>query len=231
MEEILEKEEGLLAACLNALERFPVVMLEFPEVFALLATPNSEGVEALNRSKNRLPQKYYSSLVGKAGNFFALAENLPDWLPPEQADSLLEGSLTRISLGEPDQNSVLCCRGSHQGLLYRQGPLRKLFTELEAEFSPLAKREFYFGKSYSAAICTSANISGSPNGSITELSEARAFGHKAGIPLLIRSAVNSTEKGSYPVLTPEEMQIVIERDGPGLEAIMQRFPEGHFIRR
>lgn len=230
MEEIQEDDRGLFAASMSALDKFPVIMLQFPEVFALMAPPNKEGVEALNRAKKRLPEKYYSSLVGKDSSFFRLTGPLPYYLPEQNARLLLEGAIVRIRMGEENQDSSLCCRGTHQGLLYRNGHLRQLFSAMEEAFLPLVNLDFYFGKSYSAALCTSANISGKQE-SITDLNTARDFGNNAGIPLLIRSDGISSGKGSYPVLILEDNHIAIEREGPGLESIIQRFPENLFIRR
>lgn len=229
MKELLASEAGLLDACLESFRSFPVVMLQFPEVFALMAPPNQQGVDALNRVKKRLPEKFYSTLVGEDAHFLHLTDYLPEYLPRDQAGSLLEGSIMRIRVADVDKNSPVCFAGTHQGLVYRQGYLRELFKALEKAFKPIAEPGFHFGKNYSAPLCTSANISGHPDGSITDLTTARRFAESAGIPLLIRSAEpDANEKGSYPVLIPEKDHIRVERNGPGLSEIMQRFPDGLF---
>lgn len=232
MEEILASDAGLLDACMDSLGKFPVVMLQFPEVFALIAPPGQYGVDGLNRVKKRLPEKFYSSLIGESSNFFDLWLQLPSYLPKDKSEELLENSLIRIRIEERSYNTPLSCMGTHQGLLYRNGFFRELFKGLEIAFEPVANHSFYFGKKYSAALCTSANISGHQKGSITDLETARIFGKAAGIPLLIQSGEKpNPEKGSYPVLIPEENHILVEREGPGLEEIMKRFPEGMFIRK
>jgi tRNA A37 threonylcarbamoyladenosine synthetase subunit TsaC/SUA5/YrdC len=232
MEEILASEAGLLDACLEFFTKFPVIMLQFPEVFALMAPPNQDGVDGLNRVKNRLPEKFYSTLIGDSSNFIGLSNQMPDYLPLDQFEKRFVGALVRIKISALNPNSALCCQGTHQGLLYKPGSYRDLFKSLEKAFSPIADPAFFFGKNYSAVICTSANLSGHPNGSITDLDNARSFAKKAGIPLMIRSddPGKSIETGSYPVLIPNKSSVIIEREGPGLEEIMRRFPAG-MIRR
>lgn len=232
MEEILASEAGLLDVCMDSFQRFPVIMLEFPEVFALMATPNQEGVDGLNRVKNRLPEKYYSTLIGDSSNFIRLSDQIPDCLIPDQFEESFVGTLVRIQISALKPNSVLCYQGTHQGLLYKPGNYRDLFKSLEKAFMPITDPAFFFGKNYSAAICTSANLSGHPNGSITDLENARTFAKNTGIPLMIRTddPKKSIETGSYPVLFPTESSIIIEREGPGLEEVMRRFPAG-MIRR
>src|SRR3712207_8942598 len=44
--------------------RHDVVMLQMPTVFTLLAPPNSQGVEWLNRAKIRQPNKNYGTVLG-----------------------------------------------------------------------------------------------------------------------------------------------------------------------
>lgn len=45
---------------------FPVAIFEFSGVYGLLAANSEIGVNAINQVKNRLPNKYYSSIIGNS---------------------------------------------------------------------------------------------------------------------------------------------------------------------
>jgi hypothetical protein len=77
---------------------------------------------------------------------------------------------------------------------------------------------------YSAAICSSANYSGDPAGSIVEESRALAFARERGVSLVVRCEPPQGAVGSYPILWLRRDRITVERLGPGLEAILARLP-------
>lgn len=228
MEEIFAGDSGILDACLDSFRKHPVIMLQFPEVFALMALPNQDGVYGLDKTKQRLPQKFYGSVVGDEKRFFGMCRRLPDYLNPDTAGDMLEGCIARIIIGDKSQHSKASSYGTHQSLIFQQGPLRKLFSELELALEDIADTSLFLGHRYSAPLCTSANLSGHPEGSITEIEKARAFGKATGLPLLIRFGEQSGNKGSYPVLALGDSFIQVERDGPGLDLLRSRFPDGIF---
>jgi hypothetical protein len=231
MKEIEIQEIDALQACLQAYQSFPVVMIQFPEVFGLMAMPNKEGVDGLNRVKSRLPEKYYGSVIGNTHKFLGLgidSGNLA-YLNSEEDILKLEGSIIRIRVDKDEKSSFACLNGTHQGLLFKESPTRELFKKLEIAFETSADPTLFLGHSYSAPLCTSANLSGHPDGSITNLENARIFGKKMGISLLLRASdYIATEKGSYPVLALEKSRILVERKGPGLDEIISRFEPGLF---
>jgi tRNA A37 threonylcarbamoyladenosine synthetase subunit TsaC/SUA5/YrdC len=231
MKEIDILETDALEACLQAYQSFPVVMIQFPEVFGLMAIPNQDGVNGLNRVKSRMPEKYYGSVIGDTSKFLGMGldtEN-PTYLNSESDFLKLEGSIIRIRVDKAEKSSFACMNGTHQGLLFKESPTRELFRKLEIAFESSADPTLFLGHYYSAPLCTSANLSGHPDGSITSLETARIFGEKMGIPLLLRASdYIATEKGSYPVLALEKSRIVVERKGPGLEEIISHFEPGLF---
>jgi hypothetical protein len=228
MLEIFAGESGLLDVCLETFGEYPVIMLEFPEVFALMALPNQDGVHGLDKAKQRLPQKFYGSVVGDEKRFFGMCRQFPEYLDSETTGSHLEGCIARIDIGDKAQQSKVCPAGTHQALFIPPGPMRSLFTDLELALENIADYALFLGHRYSAPLCTSANLSGDPAGSITEIDRAREFGKAAGLPLLIRCREQAQSKGSYPVLSLGETHIQVEREGPGLDLIRSRFPDGIF---
>ena len=234
MDEISLQDPGVIEACLDAFSRSPVLMVQFPEVFGLMALPTIDGIKGLHQTKQRLPGKYYGSVIGDSARFFSMEnpEDKPEYLSSPEEIQKLEGSIIRIKIGNQESSNGVCHRGSHQGLLYRPSPIRSLFTRLEAAFEPSADKDLFLGHFYTAPLCTSANLSGHPDGSITRLDVAREFGKNAGIPLLIRCTRESAgAKGSFPVFSLGKSGIIIERDGPGLSEIISRFPAGLFSYR
>lgn len=228
MLEIFAGESSLLEVCLESFGEHPVIMLQFPEVFSLIALPNQDGIHSLDKVKQRLPQKFYSSVVGDEKRFFGMCRQLPEYLDSETTGSLLEGCIARINIGDKEQQSKVCPAGTHQALFTPYGPIRSLFADLELALENIADYALFLGHRYSAPLCTSANLSGDTEGSITDIERARAFGKAAGLPLLIRCREQSQSKGSYPVLSLGESHIQVEREGPGLDLIRSRFPDGIF---
>ena len=232
MKELEISERGVFEACIQALASFPVVMIQFPEVFGLMAMPNREGVAGLNRVKSRLPNKLYGSVIGDLDKFMAMhtESGRTDYFNDEADIHKLNGSIIRIRIDESQRNSPACLNGTHQSLLLPESAIRELFRSLEQAFESNADPELFLGHAFSAPLCTSANISGHPEGSITKIDSAREFGRKMGIPLLIRFSESDSllKKGSYPVLFLEKDGIIIERNGPGLEEIIASFPAGLF---
>jgi hypothetical protein len=231
MKEIDIQDSSLFEEVMRAFEENPVILIQFPEVFGLMALPNQIGVNGLNQTKNRLPGKYYGSVVGSAENFFGMQEDYEDlpYLRDAEDYKLLEGAILRLKIWGSELNTQLVVEGTHQSLLFKEGPIRSLFRKLEQAFEPISDTSFYGGKVFSAPLCTSANMSGHENGSIVDLEIARAFGKRQGIPLLIRSESLPVPGGSFPVIYLQNKGISVQRKGPGLEEIKARFPSEVFL--
>jgi tRNA A37 threonylcarbamoyladenosine synthetase subunit TsaC/SUA5/YrdC len=231
MKEIDIQDSSLFEEAMQAFEENPVILIQFPDVCGLMALPNQIGVNGLNQTKNRLSGKYYGSVIGSAEKFFGMQEDFERLPYLKGADDykLLEGSILRLRISGPELNSAAVFEGTHQSLLFKEGPIRSLFRKLERAFEPIADASVFGGKSFSAPLCTSANISGHENGSIVDLEIARVFGKQKGIPLLIRSESLPVPGGSFPVLYLQNKGISVQRKGPGLEEIKARFPSEVFL--
>ena len=184
MREVQLGEPGTVDAVIETL-RHDVVMVQMPTVFVLLAPPNSDGVARLDRTKLRLPNKNYGTALGELSSFYAMAT--PGTLPPE-LDSVvrlqrLSGAFIRFAVAPGDYNSPMVRNGTAQGLLL-EGPHRELFRAVEASFADVVEPAIVGGHRFAAPLCTSANISGHPDGSIVSWERAtrvrNAAQHPAG---------------------------------------------------
>jgi tRNA A37 threonylcarbamoyladenosine synthetase subunit TsaC/SUA5/YrdC len=205
----------------------PVFMLQLPAVYALVAPSTSIGVAALHQAKQRLPGKLYGSAIGDLSTFLALA--IPEKLPDEfrsnpEAAQCMEGAFLRIKVDPAHVNTPAIHEGSHQGLLLPDGPIRRLFRFIEHEFEDRTDPVVFPGKQYSAPLCTSANISGDPLGSIVDEERAFAFAEQQGISLIVTCQEAQHEKGSYPIFYFQGNQATIERQGPRVHDICAAMP-------
>jgi tRNA A37 threonylcarbamoyladenosine synthetase subunit TsaC/SUA5/YrdC len=231
MKEIHVEDERATSMALDCLHgSHGIIMMEMPAVFILVAPATLRGVEALHRAKNRLPGKNYGTAIGNLDSFHALAGegSLPQGLQTAEEFKLLTGAFIRVALGPEGFQSPVVRHGRHQGLLVSDGPHRQLFCDIEASFRHLTEPGLFNGHRFTAPLCTSANISGDPLGSITDLQRALDFGHARNIPLLLRSEPASGETGSYPIFSLSPSRISIERHGPGEEHIKSLLPAALF---
>lgn len=205
--------------------RHDVVMVQMPTVFVLLAPPNSDGVERLNRTKIRLPNKNYGTALGDLERFYAMA--LPGTLPAEldsvEGLKVLSGAFIRITVAPESFNSTMVRNGTAQGLLL-EGPHRELFKAVEASFAAVVEPSMVGGHMFAAPLCTSANISGHPDGSIVAWEQAYAFGVERNIPLVVRCEPEEGLVGSYPIFWLQHDEVRIERNGPRLEELKAALP-------
>jgi tRNA A37 threonylcarbamoyladenosine synthetase subunit TsaC/SUA5/YrdC len=224
MREIYISDPGTANAVIDTL-RHDIVMVQMPTVFVLLAPPNSDGVERLNRIKVRLPNKNYGTALGDLASFYAMA--LPGTLPPEldsvEGLKVLSGAFIRITVAPETFNSAMVRNGTAQGLLL-EGPHRELFKTVEASFADVVEPSMVSGHSFAAPLCTSANISGHPDGSIVSWERAYAFGLERNIPLVVRCEPEPGLVGSYPIFWLQQNRVRIERNGPRLEELKAALP-------
>lgn len=199
-----------------------VALIELPTVFALFALPTQRGAAALDQAKQRLPGKNYGSVVGDIQRFAGLA--VSGSLPTAVADPadwrFLEGNFIRLQIGPATLETPAVRGGTHQSLLLPAGPHRRLFSAIEAEH--LGRRHELFGDlQVDAPLCTSANLSGHPEGSITRLDKARDFAQLLGLDLLVRQPAHDGERGSFTIVSLQGAKARIERRGPGVDALEQ----------
>ena len=223
-----KRASSLALDCLHGSES--IIMMEMPAVFILVAPATRRGIEALHRAKTRLPGKNYGTAIGNLDNFHALAgeDSLPQGLQSAEEFKLLTGAFIRVALGPDDYQSPLVRHGRHQGLLTPDSLQRQLFRDIEESFRHLAEPGLFNGHHFTAPLCTSANISGDPLGSITDLQRALDFGRDRNIPLLLRGEPASGETGSYPIFSLHRHRISIERHGPGEDLIKSLLPAALF---
>jgi tRNA A37 threonylcarbamoyladenosine synthetase subunit TsaC/SUA5/YrdC len=193
----------------------PVLMLEMSSVYALVAPATALGARALDSAKERLPGKTYGSIIGSLVAFHGLA--LQARLPSGFGES------ERIGVAPPEVSTPVVRQGSHQGLLFPEGdPQRQLAIALEAGLAELAEPELFGGLRCSAPLCSSANLSGDPAGSITDEARAAEFARERGVKLWLRGASDPSARGSYPIFQLEAEGVTVARDGPGRERIEVR---------
>jgi hypothetical protein len=229
MRELDVTAPGVADAVLDTLTH-DVVMVQMPTVFVLLAPPNSDGVRWLNRTKSRLPHKNYGTALGDLRRFYAMAG--PDALPPE-LDSVegltrLTGAFIRIRVAPEGFNSAMVRAGTHQGLLL-EGAHRDLFKAVEVGLEAVVEPALVGGHRFGAPLCTSANVSGHPDGSITTWERAHEFGQERGVPLVVRCEPTPGPVGSYPIFWLQRDRVRVEREGPRMEELKASLPARLFV--
>jgi tRNA A37 threonylcarbamoyladenosine synthetase subunit TsaC/SUA5/YrdC len=224
MRELHVTDAGAAAAVVETLTH-DVVMVQMPTVFVLLAPPNSDGVRWLDATKVRQPNKNYGTALGAIEPFYAMAA--PGSLPPEldslEALTRLTGAFIRISVAPRAFSSAMVRNGTHQGLLL-DGPHRELFKAVEAGLASAAEPAMLGGHRFSAPLCTSANLSGHPDGSITSWERAWAFGVERKVPLVVRSEPAPSLVGSYPIFWLQPDRVELAREGPRMVELMAALP-------
>ncbi len=205
--------------------RHEAILVQFPAVFVLLAAPNSDGAARLDAAKRRLPGKTYGTLIGDMERFVAQADQsrLPGAFRTADDFERMTGTFVRLPFRAPDFESATLRAGSHQGVLV-DGIHRELARHLETVFIGDAPDRIWGGSNYTGMLCTSANFSGHPEGSIVEHDKALEFARAQGIGLFLECADRSSELGSYPIFGYERDAVRIHREGPFLEEFKQRIP-------
>jgi len=225
MREVQVTDPAAPDAVLDGLRR-DVVMVQMPTVFVLLAPPNCQGVDWLNRCKSRRPNKNYGTALGSLEKFHAMAS--ASALPPE-LDSVEQlqaftGAFLRFAVAPEGLDSAVVRRGTHQGLLLQDGPHRQIFKAVEADLERVAEPAIFAGHRFGAPLCTSANVSGDPDGSITNWERAYEFGVARNIPLVVRCEPTPELVGSYPIFWLQRDRVRVVREGPDMERIKARLP-------
>lgn len=209
-----------------------VIMLQMPAVYVLIAPATRAGAAKLDLVKRRQPMKNYGTAIGELSSFHAMA--MPGQFPAEltapESLNCLSGAFIRMAVGPEDLHSSAVRGGTHQGVLV-EGPHRELFKAIEHSFAKQAEPALFGGHRYTAPLCTSANWSGDPLGSITDWGRAAHFAKERHLGLIIRCEPAEGEAGSYPIFHFKGNTVSIERHGPGEADIIKRLPSRLFARK
>ncbi len=225
MKEIFSSDENLIDEICNIYKSDnPIFIFEFSGVYGLIAANTVEGVNGINNVKNRLPNKFYSSIFG-TDTILKNANNSKLFDLKNQLLEIFEGSFLRFEIEKPTTTNPLICNGTHQVLIKRPS-YRDLFNNLEIELCKILPPSPYFSYKHYAPICSSANISGDSAGSITSKQKALEFAKNRKIKLFVHSKLNALEQGSYPVFSIDKnLKVKIERKGLNDELIFKRATE------
>lgn len=227
--QILDIEDAAAVDAAIGHMRNQAVIVQLPTVFALFAAPNRDGVAMIDAAKDRKPGKNYGTTAGGIEHFFGMSSNtsaLATAVRQSRADhhsrrALLHriaGSFLRIKVGPASLETATVRGGTHQSLLL-DGVHGRFFEALEHRLSGLADTSLYGGHAFAAPICSSCNISGDPEGSITSFDRAHDFAVRRAIPLIIRSQVTSSEMGSFPVFELSDRAVIVHRNGPRVQEL------------
>jgi tRNA A37 threonylcarbamoyladenosine synthetase subunit TsaC/SUA5/YrdC len=209
--------------------RHHAIIVQLPTVFALFAMPNRDGVAMIDDAKDRKPGKNYGTTAGDVGRFFGMSSNTsalakavrqaePDHHSRKELLGRISGSFLRIKVGPASLETPTVRGGSHQSLLL-DGLHGQFFDALERRLIGLEDPSLYGGHAFAAPICSSCNISGDPGGSITSFERAHDFAVRRAIPLIIRSQVDSSEMGSFPVFELSDTSVIVHRSGPRVKEL------------
>ena len=208
--------------------KYPII-IQLPTVYGIIALPNSKGVHDLNKIKNRKPNKNYGSIVGDLNNFYDLfkKEKLPDFIQNINNLNVFNDCFIRGIISSTNKNNSVIKNGTHQGLILRNKKLRDLITAIEINLSYLIDIDLFDGNEYMAPLCTSANISGDPKGSIVNKKDAILFAKERDIKLMVtlKKEDIANELGSYPILSLNKHQINLVRNGPGDQQLLKLIPK------
>ena len=202
------------------------IVANLNHVFAVMALPNAQGAGSLSTVKNRKAGKCYGSLISDAHGFVKESK-LDDKTKVSLMNCMAEGDLddafVRLPWGD-SKNEALVMGGTHQGLKTTE-PVLSFCRSLEERVIRPRK-----GFMMNRLICSSANISGDPRGSITDRNEAIQFAKERGVGLFVEFDFpdDDVEPGSFPIFSFKDMAFSVERQGPGWGEIHRRLLERGF---
>ena len=198
---------------------FPVVILEFRFVYGLMAANNIKGVEAINKIKKRLPNKFYGSFLGINESFKQIIH--PNYLDQFNVISNAgEGAFLRFPIQNMKSPNQTCHNATHQ-VLIEYGRLKKAVEFIEKEYIKSVKTSDFFTSNFQSPLISSLNISGDIDGTITDKKHALDFGVKEKIPLFIHSDCLTFATESYPIFSYNEGGLLnLERRGVNDEEIL-----------
>jgi tRNA A37 threonylcarbamoyladenosine synthetase subunit TsaC/SUA5/YrdC len=217
-------EPGALQTILDHV-REEAVLLQLPTVYTLVAAPTRQGVEQLNRLKDRLSGKNYGTVMGRCNRFLdqTLEGALPHYFRSASHLERMQGAFVRAAFTSADFNSPVIRSGTHQSLIL-DGIHRKVFRQVEQALADSMDLQLWGGREVSSLLCTSANISGDPLGSITDHDRAVDFARQRGIRCMVTCEPDHSSQGSYPIIEMGSDSISVQRKGPGLGRLLGQIP-------
>ena len=203
---------------------FPVVILEFKYVYGLMAANNIKGVEALNKIKRRLPNKYYGSFLGINDSYREIIH--PDFTSTfDKVVNAAEGAFLRFPVHNIRMSNQTCHNNMHQ-ILIESEKLKTVIESIETEYKKIKKVSDFFTSNFQSPIISSLNISGSLEGAITHNIDALNFGARKNIPLFIHSDYITQAVGSYPIFSfNKDCSLRMERRGINDEKILSKLQQ------
>ena len=213
MKEIHIGDQNLIDSIIEIFHsEFPVVILEFKYVYGLMAANNIKGVEAIDKVKRRLPNKYYGSFLGMNDSFREIIH--PNF--NSIFDKLLnaaEGAFLRLPVHHIKTSNQTCHNNMHQ-ILIESKRLKSVIEVIETEYIKKIKKSDFFTSNFQSPLISSLNISGSSEGTITDQIQAIDFGVREQIPLFIHSDCMIQAHGSYPIFSYNKEGVLrLERQG------------------
>ncbi len=201
------------------------VLLQLPTVYTLVAAPTRHGVEQLDHLKDRLSGKNYGTVMGSCSRFLdqALDGAMPSYFRSASRLERLTGAFVRTAFADVEANSPVIRGGTHQSLIL-EGVHRDLFRQAELVLAASVDQELWCGRRVSSLLCTSANLSGDPLGSITDRERAMEFAQQRDVGLVVTCDMARTGLGSYPIFELGPEAISIQREGPGLRRLLSEVP-------
>lgn len=201
---------------------FPVAILEFPKVYGLIAPHSIRGAKAIDKVKQRLQGKYYSSFLGQGEPFQQMI--------PEELMKLYQYIITNVSgaffrfpitttIRRPNITSY---NQTHQYLI-ENGEIREFIELIELQMQSIHTQSEIYEYNFQAPIISSLNTSGSISGAIVNREIALMFGMNHQVPLFIHTGLICEPLGSYPIFSVSKGgKIVEERGGLNLIEIIQK---------
>ena len=217
-------DQSAIDLAIQEIHKNPIIV-QLPTVFALVAAPTSKGADQLDSLKARLANKNYGTIIGSLDRFIAQArqEYLPDAFTSARHYAQLNGAFIRLPFRNKSFQSKTIKDGTHQGLLL-SGTYSGLFTKIERSFANYIPDKLWDYTNYGAPICSSCNVSGDPDGSITTFDKALSFATARGINLMLTATKPAAQTGSYPILGFEKHKVTIHRHGPSLDSFKLKIP-------
>ncbi|NCF55987.1 MAG: hypothetical protein GWP41_06935 [Planctomycetia bacterium] len=205
--------------------RHEAVLLQLPTVYTLVAAPHQQGVSQLNHLKDRLDGKNYGTVMGRAERFLQQVRPgaLPSYFQGIRQLEEMQGAFVRAAFTDQDFESPVLRNGTHQSLIL-DGVHRSLFCHAEDRLQDEVDLDLWGGRRVSSLLCTSANLSGDPLGSITDRQRALTFAKERGIRLFVHCNADDQAKGSYPIFEFAGDSVSVQRKGPGLDRLLAKIP-------
>lgn len=179
MEVIHESDPTAVDKTLEIVRNGGVVMLGLSGFFTLICAPTKAGSEKMEEIKQRRKgEKIFSACVGELDNLLQIIEkdSIPSGIQinPHVMEMFPPCQINVKITNDKDFNSIMVRDGALQGFILDNGhPCREYFKALEKGLLGYQDENMTNGKTYSAILGTSANVSGV--GTITKWEDATVF--------------------------------------------------------